>query len=248
MLQQFLDYGAIVSLCEAMTFFELIHHFSYWDAAAVAYLFIAWCLIGWLIENPPKSRPSTAVLMSQYRRHWMTHMIDRQPRIFDMTLLSTLRDGTAFLGSACLIAIGGCLAAIANGENLKGLAAEIAIDAPVVVWDVKISVTLIFVASAFMKFVWSNRLFGYCGVMMAAVPNDFEAVGVQSRTHKAAEINISAARAYNRGLRCVYFAIGSLGWFIGPVGLFVTASMALTTLVRREFASVSRAVLLEPDH
>lgn len=230
-----------------MTMLDPIQYFSWLDAIAVAYLICGFFVIGWCVENPPAKRPSTAVLMAQYRRHWMVHMITRQPRIFDATLLSTLRDGTTFLGSACLIAIGGGLAAIANAERIRGVAAEIAFDAPVVVWDVKILMALIFTSYAFMKFIWSNRLFGYCGVMMGAVPNDVGDKAALTRAQKAAEINISAARAYNRGLRGVYFALGALGWLLGPIGLLITTTITLLTLIRREFISASRAVLLEPD-
>lgn len=230
-----------------MNIVEPLQHFTLWDGLAVAYLLFAWVFIGWLIEHPPKSRPSTSLLMAQYRREWMVHMVTRQPRIFDVTLLSTLRDGTTFLGSACLIAIGGCLAAIANAERIRGVAAEIAFVAPVVVWDVKILLVLVFVTSAFMKFVWSNRLFGYCGVMMGAVPNEFDAPEINARVQKAAAINISAARAYNRGLRAVYFGLGSLGWLLGPIGLAVTCTITLLTLIRREFTSTSRETLLKPD-
>jgi uncharacterized membrane protein len=103
---------------------------------------------------------------------------------------------------------------------------------------------LIFVANAFLKFVWSHRLFGYCSIMMAAVPNDPAHAECYPRAAQAAEVNITAARNYNRGLRSVYFALGALGWLLGPEALLVTASISHATLLRREFASQSRAAML----
>lgn len=52
-------------------------------------------------------KPSVSVLMKRYRREWMRQFIERDPRIFDGNILSSLREGTAFFASACMIATGG---------------------------------------------------------------------------------------------------------------------------------------------
>lgn len=230
-----------------MELLSQMHFFSVLDGIAVAALLIAWVYLGHIIENPPKSRPSTSVIMSEYRHDWMVQMITRQPRIFDASILDTLRQGTAFFASACLIAIGGGLAAISNAEQLRGVAQDLALDAPEFIWEVKLLLSLFFITSAFLKFIWSNRLFGYCGVVMASVPNDIEAPNTLPRARKASALNITAARAFNRGLRGIYFALASLGWLLGPVGLLVTTTLTTTILLRREFASSSRETLLKPE-
>lgn len=154
---------------------ELLDHLKFFtslDALAVGYLLLAWFGIGYVIERPLGSRISTSVLVANYRKQWMIQMITRQPRIFDATILGTLREGTSFFASACLIAIGGGLAAISNAKKLSDVAQNLALDAPEIIWEVKILLALLFITSAFLKFIWSNRLFGYCGVVMASVPND----------------------------------------------------------------------------
>ena len=60
--------------------------------------------------------------MAQYRREWMTQMVTRDPRIFDAQIISSLRQGTAFFASTSMLAIGGTLAMIGNGEKLSGIA------------------------------------------------------------------------------------------------------------------------------
>jgi uncharacterized membrane protein len=227
-----------------MEVLDQLHFFTRLDAIAVALLLLSWVVLGHLIEFPPKSRISTSVIMAEYRRKWMVQMITRQPRIFDAAILDTLRQGTAFFASACMIAIGGGLAAFSNAERLRGVAQGLAFDAPEVIWEVKILLALILITSAFLKFIWANRLFGYCGVVMASVPNDITAPEALPRAKKAGELNISAARAFNRGLRSIYFALGTLGWFLGPWALITTTLLTVFILVRREFASSSRAVLL----
>ena len=79
---------------------------------------------------------------------------------------------------------------------------------------------------------------------MLAVPNDPADPPACHRAAQAAEINITAARSFNRGLRSVYFALAALAWLFGAVALLATTVLCLAVLIRREFASQSRAVLL----
>lgn len=230
-----------------MELLDQLRYFTPLDGFAVGLLLLSWIFLGHIIENPPKSRVSTSVIMADYRRKWMVQMITRQPRIFDASVLDTLRQGTAFFASACMIAIGGGLAAISNAERLRGVAQDLTIDVPEIVWEVKILLALIFITSAFLKFIWANRLFGYCGVVMASVPNEIDSPEALPRAKKSGELNIAAARAFNRGLRSIYFALGALGWFLGPVGLLIATLITVFILVRREFASASRAVLLQDE-
>jgi len=223
----------------------MISSFSGMDLVAVAFLAVCAVVIGWVVENPPASRPSVTVLMTHYRRDWMAQFVTRQPRIFDATVLDSLRQGTAFFASACMITLGGGLAVIGNGERLDMLAADLTLDAQGVVLELKVALVLLFVANALLKFIWAHRLFGYCTIMMAAVPNDPEDPTVYDRAADAAEINITAARSYNKGLRSIYFALGALGWLVGPWGLIAAVVMTAAVLLRREFFSASRAIILK---
>jgi uncharacterized membrane protein len=227
---------------------DQLTHFSTADAVALAALVGSWLLIGFAIENAPHSWPSVSVLMAQYRREWMVQMVDREARVFDAQLLASLRQGTAFFASATLIAIGGALAMLGDVDRVMGIAGDLTPgQEPIIVWEVKIVVILIFLANAFLKFVWSNRLFGYCAVVMAAVPNDPANPAAPPRARKAAEINIAAARGFNRGLRAIYFALAAAAWLLGPVTLMMATGFTCLILLRREFASRSRAVLMLPD-
>lgn len=233
-----------------MIWIDRLQMFSALDYAALAGLLAGWIWIGWRIENPPPGRPSVAEIMSDFRRDWMRQMVTRQPRIFDAQLVSTLRQGTAFFASATMIALGGGLALIGNPEQVAGLASHLALQgAPEIVWEIKLLVTLLLLASAFLKFVWAHRLFGYCSVLMAAVPNDPEDELALPRASQAAELNITAARSFNRGLRTTYFSLASAAWLLGPEALIAATVLTLAMLYRREFASQSRSVLLKvpPD-
>ncbi len=219
--------------------------FSPIDGIALALLFLSSIIIGWRIDRQDTPRRSVAVLMSAYRREWMRQFVSRQPRIFDANIIDNLRQGTTFFASACMIAIGGGLALVGNSERLMGLAQDLTLEAAhAVVLEVKILVVILFIADAFLKFVWAHRLFGYCAIVMAAVPNEQNDPVAFVRADQAAEINISAARSFNRGLRSVYFALGALPWILGAVPLMISTALTVYVLWRREFASKSRNVML----
>ncbi len=217
------------------------------DAALLGTLVAAWLLSGWLIENPPASRPSVSHIMQGYRRDWMRTFVTREPRIFDATLIDSLRQGTAFFASACMIAIGGGVAVIGNAAAVQRLTDELTLAGTGPDFALRMLPVIGFLANALLKFVWAHRLFGYCSILMAAVPNDPSDPLAFHRAGQAAEINITAAKSFNRGLRSIYFALAALGWLLGPWGLVTGTLLASSILLRREFASVSRRVILQRE-
>ncbi len=226
---------------------EILDRLSFFDAmdgAALAFLALAWLGIGLAVERGLPGRPSVSMLMAGYRRAWMRVFVTRDPRILDGNLLTNLRQGTAFFASAAMIALGGGLALIGNTERLLGLARDLNLEqAPVLVWEVKLLLILLFMGNALLKFVWAHRLFGYCAVLMGSVPVEMSEPA-KTRAEQAAEVNISAARSFNRGLRSVYFAMGAAAWLLGPEALIAATVLTVAVLWRREFASQSREVLL----
>jgi uncharacterized membrane protein len=213
------------------------------DTLSVAMLLTSWIGIGLFIEHPPSRLPSVTLLMTRFRRDWMRVFVTRVPRIFDATVIDSLRTGTAFFASTCLIAIGGCLALIGNINTAESVAEGLMVGSPALL-QIKLLLVIAFLADALLKYVWAHRLFGYCAILMAAVPNDPSDPTAFHRAAQAAEINITAARGFNRGLRSIYFSLAALGWLIGPVTLMVTTALTLAVLARREFASTSRRVLM----
>jgi uncharacterized membrane protein len=228
-----------------MTWIDRALLFSSLDYAAVLLLLGAWQWIGWRIEHPAPHKQSVAMMMDDFRRGWMHEMVTRQPRMFDAQVVAAMRQGSTFFASTTMIAIGGGLALLGNTERLAGVASDLAIgSAPALVWEIKILVVILFLANAFLKYVWAHRLFGYCAVLMAAVPNDPDDPQAYPRAAQAAEICVTAARSFNRGLRATYFALASLAWILGPLALILGTVITLGVLYRREFASHSRSVLL----
>nr|WP_040616202.1 DUF599 domain-containing protein [Oceanicola granulosus] len=214
------------------------------DFAALAFLVLGSVLIGWHIEHPPARRPSVTKLMSQYRRDWMESFVERDVRIFDSQILSSLRQGTNFFASTCILAIGGALALVGNTEPLTGIAEELTDEQrPELLWQIKLLVVVLYLTSAFLRFVWANRVFGYCAVVMASVPNLPVTDDARDRARRAGELNIRAAVNFNRGLRSMYFALGSLAWILGPTALAAATAATLWVVWSREFASIPRRII-----
>lgn len=227
----------------------VVEHFGLLDVAALAALLLGALVVGIRIETTRAGlKPSVTVIMAGYRRRWMRELVTRQPRIFDASILGTLRQGTSFFASTCVIAIGGVLALIGNAERLTGLVAGLPVDdmigtAPSIL-QVKLLLCVLFLTNAFLKFVWSNRLFGYCAVLMAAVPNDPDHAEAYPMADRAATLNIRAAWNFNRGLRSMYFALAALAWLLGAPALLLATGVTLWVMWAREFASQSRRALM----
>ena len=218
------------------------------DFAAVALLLAAFLILGWMIEHPAARRPSVTILMAERNRAWMREFVTRDPRIFDSQMLGSLRQGTSFFASTNLLAIGGVLALMGNTDPLRGVAQELmAAPTPLLIWEIKLGVVALFLTNAFLKFVWAHRVFGYCSVLLGAVPNDPTDPMAYPRAAQAGELNIRAAINFNRGLRAMYFALGSLAWLLGGVALIVAVVIVSWIVWSREFASIPRSILLKDE-
>lgn len=218
--------------------------FGTFDLVALALALAVWAALGRLIEHPFAARPSVSRIMERYRRAWMQQFLTRQPRIFDATIIDNLRQGTAFFASASMIAIGGGIALIGNPAMLFGLARDLTLPTDSSDLQLRMLLVVAFLANALLKFIWAHRLFAYCAIVMAAVPNDPADPQAAVMAAQAADVNIHGAKSFNRGLRSIYCALGSLGWLLGPWGLLAGCAVTSAILIRREFASHSRDILL----
>ena len=83
-----------------------------------------------------------------------------------------------------------------------------------------IGLVVIFVY-AFFKFAWSYRLFNYVAILLGATPaRRPRKTSPRPQAHilRTARLFNSRAVHFNRGQRAFFFALGYLGWFIGPLG------------------------------
>ncbi len=178
-------------------------------------------------------------------------MARRDLRMIDTSIVAGLQQGTAFFASTSILAIGGCFALLGSTDKILKIFSDLPVDIATSrpAWEAKIIGLTIIYAFAFFKFGWAYRLFNYCSILIGSIP----AVEDQDESTKidvarAAELNILAGGHFNAGLRGIFFSIGYLGWFLGPLP-FVTGTLFVAiVLIRRQFFSASRKLMdARPD-
>ena len=107
-----------------MTLDTLASLLSPFDALALGVMALGWYLLGWRIEKADAKTPSVTILMADYRREWLVHFVTRQPRIYDASVISSLRQSTNWLASTTLLALGGLLALIEHPGEMAKVQAE----------------------------------------------------------------------------------------------------------------------------
>jgi uncharacterized membrane protein len=214
------------------------------DMLALAWFLVAWLGYSIVIERSAKGRRSLNALMNGYRDDWMERLLARDMRMVDAQVTAALQNGTAFFASTSLIAVGGTLSLLRAADTVMPVLAELpyGVAPSRELWDLKmLGLTVIFVY-AFFKFAWSYRLFNYFAIMVGAapLPEHKDTPEAQAFAHRAAKLCADAGRHFNRGQRAFFFALGYLGWFLGPVPLAITTAGTLVVMWRRQFSSDAR--------
>jgi len=224
--------------------------FSVLDIIALVEFIGAWVGYAIIVEWTPFGRQSLNGRMNRYREEWVRRILGREMRMVDMQIMAALQNGTAFFASTSLLAIGGALTLLRSTDELLLVVSGLpfGIQATRELWEAKTVGLVIIFAYAFFKFGWSYRLFNYVAIMLGAMPYAAEKDTSAAAAHvtKTARLFEAAGLHFNRGQRAFFFALGYLGWFIGPVVLMVTTVAVLVTMWRRQFAcDAMRAVMAE---
>jgi uncharacterized membrane protein len=180
----------------------------------------------------------------------MERLLAREIRIVDSQVTAALQNGTAFFASTSLIAIGGALSMLRAGEAIMPVMSALPFgQAPArELWELKMIGLLVIFVYAFFKFAWSYRLYNYFAIMVGAapLPEEKDTAEAQAFARRAAGLCADAGRHFNRGQRAFFFALGYLGWFLGPLPFAITTLGVLIVMWRRQFSSESRKAF-SPD-
>jgi uncharacterized membrane protein len=215
--------------------------------AAGLFLFF-WLCFEYIIDHSVWRHKSLTGLIAHQRREWMLEVAGRDVRIADMAILTGQMNGATFFSSAAILATGGCFALLGATDEVIQVFRDLELSQQIQrsAWEIKtLGLTFIFVYS-FFKFAWSYRLFNYCAVMVGAIRRASEenAATCREQAIRAAEMNILAARHFTAGVRAIFFAFAYLGWLIGPKVLIASTLCVMVVLIRRQFFSKSRDILI----
>jgi uncharacterized membrane protein len=206
------------------------------DLIALIGFIAAWAGYAWLVEWTRHGRDSLNQRMDKYRETWMRRMLAREMRMVDMQIMAALQNGTAL----SLLRATGEMLSIAS-------ALPFGIQMTQSLWEAKaIGLTVIFVY-AFFKFAWAYRVYNYVAIMLGAMPFAAEKDTPEAEAHvvRTARLFAAAGRHFNRGQRAFFFALGYLGWFVGPIIFMATTVAVVVVIWRRQFASDSLRAISE---
>jgi uncharacterized membrane protein len=205
------------------------------DLFAFLWFVGVWSVYSVLIENTAKGQTGLNALMNHYRDEWMERLLARDVRIVDSQVTAALQNGTAFFASTSLIAVGGGLSLLRSSQDIVPVLSRLpfgAASSPQL-WEMKMMGLIVIFIYAF---------FNYFAIMVGAAPSPRErnTPAAQVFAHRAATLCTAAGRHFNRGQRAFFFALGYLGWFLGPLPFAVTTLGVVIVMWQRQFASDAR--------
>ena len=218
--------------------------FSTLDLVALAWFLGAWAIYSTTLTLTERRRHGLNSEMNRYRDVWMVQMLARDMRMVDAQIVAALQNGTAFFASTSLLAIGGALTLLRSTDVILDVVAALpfGVAQSQDMWELKMMGLAVIFVYAFFKFAWSYRLYNYFAIMVGAAPppEEKDSAAAQAFAHRAARLCADAGRHFNRGQRGFFFALGYLGWFIGPIELMLTTTGIVVVMWRRQFSSDAR--------
>lgn len=223
--------------------------FSTLDLAALACFIGAWIGYAIALENSGYGKRGLNAHMNRYRHLWMEEMLARNVRIVDTQIVAALQNGNAFFASTSLIAVGGSLTLLHSTDQMLEVIGALPFGARTTAtqWQAKTMGLAIIFVYAFFKFAWSYRLFNYVAIMVRGTPpmEQKDTADAKAYIGRVSRLSEVAGQHFNRGQRAFFFALGYLGWFVGP-WVFIVATIAVVVVMwRRQFPSDSRRAVVD---
>lgn len=224
--------------------------FSVPDAVALGAFLVIWLTYNTLFDGRLRRPDSINAKMIAVREAWMIHLLGRENRIVDATLIGHSIRSATFFASTTILVIAGLIGVIGSAERVHGAAANLSVllrGSTLALFEVKIFLLISIFVYAFFKFTWAIRQFNYFSAIIGSAPDagptraGHGGAATVDRTlaRRMASILSHAVWQLNAGIRAYYFALAALGWFVHPA-FFVTMTVLMTlVLVRRQLASAT---------
>ena len=229
------------------------------DVIALVVFGLSWIGFSWL-TGPGGTRflgrRSLNQLIAEQRRRWIHNSLKRDLKMIDTQIMAGLQNGTAFFASTTIFAIGGCFALLGATDKVDAIFRDLpfAFHGGRSAYELKVGGLIAIFGYSFFKFGWSYRLFNYCTILFGGLPMVDAArrdpAAAEAAGERVVAMNIEAARNFNAGLRAIFLSIGYLGWFIHAWVFMAMTVFVIATLIRRQYYSQARAVVLsaiEPE-
>lgn len=212
--------------------------FSAPDWFALAWFLACWVGYGWIVEHGEMGRSRGLLGASHhFRLEWGRQLLRREVRVADSALIGNLMQSVSFYANTTIYVIAGLLALLGTMDKLIDAAADLPFARHVSreVWEVKLLLLLMIFVVAYFKFTWSLRQFNMLSILIGAAPPPGE--GTEEFAQRFAKINSLSGDEFNRGIRAYYFGLAAVSWFVQPWLFFLTTTLIVVVLYRRDFRS-----------
>lgn len=211
------------------------------DLIAVIWFLSLWA--GYTIVAKRKARTVSCLSfeLRRKRNDWMKQMLNRDNKMADVALISTLERNVSFFASSTLLILAGLLTALASSNSISEVLTYLT------PWNIPnketVQVKILFLAViyvfAFFQFTWSLRQYGFGGVLIGAAPDGREMTSDEQALYanRTAKVIDQAGHSFNYGLRSIYFSLATLSWFLDPLLFMATSVIVMLIMKHREFHS-----------
>jgi uncharacterized membrane protein len=223
-----------------------------WPDLLAPLLYLAlWAGYALIADDPRRGRSTLMNRMHQYRLVWLRRMVERDNRILDTQIATLLSQNISFFASTAILIVGGLVAVLGAGEQVRGVLADLPLVAATSarLWELKVFLLIVTFVYAFFKFTWALRQFNYVAIMIGAAPPVGRGTEeeVDRFVERTAQVASRAADHSNKALRAYYFGLAGLSWFVNAWLFMALTLWVVIVLYRREFRSVTLAMLGAPD-
>ena len=221
------------------------------DLTGIDYVALALALACWLGFDMLANRSrdgkwaSLSHLMDRYRHGWMRTMTRRDMGMVDTMIQSAVLQGCTFFASTAILLVGGLLALLGAADQAIGVIRDLpfAVETTRGLWQIKVLVIVTVLTYAFFKFAWAYRVYTYCIVLIGSAPLEETPDSADFASRAGGLIGLGA-RHFDRGIRAYYYALAATAWFLHPILFMISTVWVTGVLIRREFRSRARAVLV----
>lgn len=213
------------------------------DWIAFAWFVACWAGYSTYAKRAAFGGESLTACLYHYRVEWMKNMIRHPNRIPDVALLGNLSSMVNFLATTTLLILAGIVTMLSATEKVISVLQDHTFIVPATREEVqaKLLILAIIFMHAFFRLTWSMRQHTFCNIIMGSLPEMKEGEELTENhiqmAKYAAKISDRAGNEFNDGLRCYYFAVAALTWFLGPEVFMGMTAIVVGILYRREFRS-----------
>lgn len=227
--------------------FSLLNQLTLTDALACLWFAISWLGYAFLSEQSHRGRRGLIGWSHVHRLQWARHLLAREVRITDASLVGNLMNSIAFYANTTIYIIAGLFAVLGTLDKVVNFAADLpfARSGGREVTELKLMLLMACFVFAYFKFTWSLRQMNLLSILIGAAPYGkvAESPALEAYAQRLSRINSYGGDEFNRGIRAYYFGLAALCWLLSPWLFLLVTTLIVWVLYQRDFNSATLRAL-----